>query len=86
METITCGRCGQEMEEQPVGLGKVHVCPEGCGVFLSRAHLGTLSEAETDWHNNYSQRTAPMPRITPDMIAPPAVTKRARSWVETLFR
>lgn len=73
------------MEERLVGLGRVNLCPDGHGVFLSRADLGTLAEAENDWHNNYSQRTAPMPRITPDMVAPPRVTKRARSWVETLF-
>lgn len=85
MDTIACPVCGTTMEERPVGFGKVTACPDGHGVFLARTDLGTLSEAEIDWHNNSSQRTAPMPRITPDMVAPPKMTRRARSWVETLF-
>ena len=69
-----------------LGSGEVNVCPEGHGVFLDRAELGNLIEAETDWHRNASQHTAPMPRITPDMTAPPSGRTRARAWVETLFR
>ena len=52
---------------------------------LSRADLGVLVEAETDWHRNAGQHTAPMPRITADMTAPPSVGKQSRAWVETLF-
>ena len=74
------------METRALGSGQVSVCPEGHGVFLDRAELGNLIEAETDWHNNASQHTAPMPRITSDMSAPPSSRTRARAWVETLFR
>ena len=67
------------------GDGEVSRCPEGHGVFLSRADLGSLIEAEIDWHRNSSQHTAPMPRITADMQAPPAGPAPSRAWVETLF-
>lgn len=82
---LTCPRCGSEMEERTFGAGRVNVCPTGDGVFLDRADLGRLVEAENDWHDNASARTMPMPRITPDMVAPPARKMKARAWVETLF-
>ena len=63
----------------------VSQCPSGHGVFLARADLGALAEAETDWHRNAGQHTAPLPRITPDMTAPPSAAPQARAWVETLF-
>jgi Zn-finger nucleic acid-binding protein len=88
METMSCPRCGTEMVTRILGGaadGEVSVCPEGHGVFLARADLGSLIEAETDWHRNASQHTAPLPRITPDMVAPPASRAAARAWVETLF-
>ena len=85
METMTCPRCGNEMVERRVGATQVDACPEGHGVFLDRADLGALVEAESDWHRNATQHTAPLPRITPDMTAPPLAPKRARGWVETLF-
>lgn len=85
MESINCPLCSTPMEERAAGLGTVLSCPEGHGVFLKQSELGRLSEAETDWHNHSFQRTAPMPRITPDMVAPPRTAKRARSWVESLF-
>ena len=59
------------MESRALADGQVSQCPDGHGVFLSRADLGSLIEAETDWHRNASQHTAPMPRITADMTAPP---------------
>ena len=40
-------------------------------MFLERADLGSLIEAENDWHANRSADTAPLPRITADMTAPP---------------
>ena len=55
-------------------------------MFLARADLGMLVEAENDWHRNAGQHTAPLPRITADMTAPPAAGKVSRAWVETLFR
>lgn len=85
MESITCPQCGVEMTERTHGEAKVSVCPEGHGVFLARADLGLLVEAENDWHRNAGQHTAPLPRITADMTAPPTTGKVSRAWVETLF-
>lgn len=82
---MTCPRCGTEMEDRVVGSAAVSACPDGHGVFLAKADLGALIEAEEDWHRNASHHTAPMPRITADMTAPPAMAKRSRAWVETLF-
>ncbi len=67
------------------GDSEVNRCPEGHGIFLTRADLGSLIEAENDWHRNASHQTAPLPRITADMQAPPAPPKLSRAWVETLF-
>ena len=86
MDALTCPRCDSEMVTRPLGIGQVSRCPEGHGVFLERAELGNLIEAEGDWYNNASTHTAPLPRITPDMTAPPAGKAPARAWVETLFR
>ena len=86
MDALTCPRCDSAMVSRPLGSGQVSQCPEGHGVFLERAELGNLIEAETDWHRNAGQHTAPLPRITPDMTAPPAAKAPARAWVETLFR
>ena len=59
---------------------------EGCdSVFLERAALGALVEAENDWHAHRSTDTARLPRITPDMVAPP-VQPKARSYVDSLFQ
>jgi Zn-finger nucleic acid-binding protein len=85
MDALTCPRCGAEMVSRPLADGEVSQCPDGHGVFLSRADLGSLIESETDWHRNASQHTAPLPRITADMTAPPSGQARARAWVETLF-
>lgn len=85
MEPLTCPRCGAEMASRVLADGEINQCPDGHGVFLSRADLGSLIEAEIDWHRNASQHTAPMPRITADMTAPPAARPPARAWVETLF-
>ena len=68
MENLTCPRCGAEMVTRTLagsaGEGDVSQCPEGHGVFLSRADLGSLIEAENDWHRNATQQTAPIPKIT----------------------
>ena len=89
MENLTCPRCGTEMVTRPLagsaGEGDVSQCPEGHGVFLSRADLGSLIEAENDWHRTATQQTAPIPKITADMQAPPSSRTPARAWVETLF-
>jgi uncharacterized protein len=85
METLNCPKCGTEMTLRMRAYSEVHQCPEGHGVFLERADLGTLIEAETDWHARSVQDTAQLPRITGDMTAPPVAPKRARAWIETLF-
>lgn len=72
-----------------LGEGTVHACPDGHGVFLARADLGALVEAENTWHRHAAQHTSPMPRITSDMTAPPTGSPTgkapAQAWVETLF-
>jgi hypothetical protein len=68
-----------------LGEGEVSQCPDGHGVFLARADLGALIESESDWHRHAGQHTAPMPRITADMAAPPVGKAPPRAWVETLF-
>ena len=70
MESLTCPQCGVEMEQRQLVGASVSQCPDGHGVFLARADLGVLVEAENDWHRNASQQTAPIPRITPDMQTP----------------
>ena len=55
------------------------------GVFLDRADLGQLVEAENDWHAHGCTDTAQLPRITADMSAPPP-RSRARSYLDSLFR
>jgi Zn-finger nucleic acid-binding protein len=67
--------------------GRVTVtqCPKGHGVFLERADLGNLIDAETQWHRHDSHQTQPLPRITADMTVPPPTVTRARAFVETLF-
>jgi hypothetical protein len=54
-------------------------------VFLERADLGNLVEAEIDWHRNTGPKTEPLPRITADMTFPPPSRPSARSYIETLF-
>ena len=84
-ESLNCPKCGTEMERRAKGMVDVAQCPEGHGVFLDRAELFSLAEAEIDWHSRSVQDTATFPRITSDMTAPPVIPKQARSWVETLF-
>ncbi|WP_235736014.1 TFIIB-type zinc ribbon-containing protein [Nocardioides alcanivorans] len=86
METMTCPRCGTQMEERNAGRGQVLRCPDGHGVFLDRASLGDLIDAEVAWHQHADARhTAPLPRITADMTAPPAYPVAAPAWVASLF-
>ena len=82
---LTCPVCQTTMEARPLGAGGVSSCPQGHGVFLRRADLGSLIEAEQDWHRHAGQHTMPMPRITAEMTAPPAAKAPAQAWVETLF-
>jgi uncharacterized protein len=73
------------MEARTLGDGEFSQCPAGHGVFLARRDLGSLIQAENDWHIHAGQHTAPMPRITADMDVPPPTRPPARAWVETLF-
>lgn len=84
MAASNCPRCGTEMVTASRGVLTLTECPEGHGVFLDRADLGLLIEAESDWHRDRTQDTSRLPRITADMTAPPAPV-RPRAWVETLF-
>ena len=74
------------MDTRALGSASVSRCSSCSGIFLERADLGTLGEAENDWHRNAGAfHTEPLPRITADMAAPPPSKPRARSFIETLF-
>ncbi len=83
MDELTCPKCDGTMAERSQGRVTIRQCGSCQGVFLDRADLGNLVEAETDWHAHRSADTARLPRITADMQAPPPA--RARSYVDSLF-
>lgn len=86
MEALDCPVCGTEMTIKGQGHLNVRQCPDGHGVFLARADLGALIDAETDWHREGGGfHTAPLPRITADMTVPPPPPPKAPAWVATLF-
>ena len=66
---MTCPTCDGTMAERSHGRVTVRQCGSCQGVFLDRADLGSLVEAETDWHAHRSTDTARLPRITADMKA-----------------
>jgi Zn-finger nucleic acid-binding protein len=74
------------MAVRTFGHVSVRRCNDCSGVFLARADLGALIEAENDWHAFQSPNTATLPRITPGMTAPPSVPERSQAFLETLFR
>lgn len=84
MDEMTCPQCSGVMAERSAGRVTVRQCESCQGVFLARAELGSLVEAENDWHSHRSTDTARLPRITSDMSAPPPPAK-ARSYVDSLF-
>ncbi len=84
MDAMTCPKCAGTMAERSHDRVRIRQCESCQGVFLDRADLGSLVEAENDWHANRSTDTARLPRITPDMTAPPRAAK-ARSYVDSLF-
>ena len=86
MDELTCPQCQGTMAVRTFGHVSVRRCGECSGVFLSRADLGALIEAETDWHAFQSPNTATLPRITSDMSTPPVAPERSRAFVETLFK
>jgi Zn-finger nucleic acid-binding protein len=83
METMTCPACSGTMVERSHDRVRVRQCESCQGIFLTRADLGNLVEAENDWHAHRSHDTARLPRITPEMTTPPPA--RARSYVDSLF-
>jgi Zn-finger nucleic acid-binding protein len=85
MDEMTCPKCDGTMGERLHGRVHVRQCGSCQGVFLERAELGSMIEAENDWHAHRSTDTAQLPRITADMTAPPPPS-RARSYVDGLFR
>lgn len=85
MDEMTCPKCAGTMHPRQLGELQVARCAACSGIFLERAELGLLSEAENDWHRGSAPHTEPLPRITADMTAPPPSKPRARSFVETLF-
>ncbi len=85
MDTMTCPKCEGAMDERSHGRVRVRQCGSCQGVFLDRADLGSLIEAENDWHTHRSTDTAQLPRITADMTAPPR-SARASSYIDGLFR
>jgi Zn-finger nucleic acid-binding protein len=87
MDEMTCPQCQSPMNERRVGDVTVQQCTSCDGVFLARADLGALSEAESEWFRRRESGpvTQPMPKITADMTAPPPSRPAARSFLETLF-
>lgn len=85
MDDMTCPKCQGTMVERHLGEVPVFQCQACSGIFLERADLGALTEAELDWHRNSGPQTMPLPRITEDMPKPPAGRPTARSFIETLF-
>ena len=83
--SMTCPQCGSDMAERYLGDVTVHQCSSCQGVFLERAELANLVEAENDWHRDSGPLTQPLPRITADMTAPPPSRPTARAYIETLF-
>ena len=82
---MSCPQCQSTMSERSLGDVTIHQCTSCRGVFLARADLGNLIEAENDWHRDSGPKTQPLPRITVDMAAPPPSRQVARSYIETLF-
>ncbi len=73
------------MRSGSVGDVEVARC-EGCrGIFVPRSALGALTEAEIDFHAASGWATAPLPRITEDMTAPPPAPAAPRAYIATLF-
>jgi Zn-finger nucleic acid-binding protein len=85
MDEMTCPKCQSAMQMRKVGEVSVAQCSSCNGIFLERADLWNLTEAENDWHVDSGPKTQPMPRITADMTAPPPRSPKARSYIETLF-
>ncbi|MGA9750072.1 MAG: zf-TFIIB domain-containing protein [Nocardioides sp.] len=87
-DEMTCPKCQSALASRHVGDVTVHQCASCSGIFLERAELWNLIDAENDWHigRESGPVTQPLPRITADMTAPPpSSTKAARAYIEALF-
>jgi hypothetical protein len=85
MEDMSCPACQETMRSSAVGDVEIARC-EGCrGIFLPRNALGALTEAELDFHTGSGWATAPLPRITADMTAPPPTPSGPRAYIASLF-
>ena len=83
---MTCPQCQGQMDAHTYGEITARRC-QGCGgLFLSRADLGALVEAENDWHDHQSANTAALPRITDFSTPPPPAAPRSRSFLDALFK
>ncbi|HJR39779.1 MAG TPA: zf-TFIIB domain-containing protein [Nocardioidaceae bacterium] len=85
MDAMTCPKCQSAMSTRSLGGVSVSRCSSCHGIFLERADLGNMVEAENDFHQHSGPMTEPLPRITEDMTAPPPSRPRTRSYIETLF-
>ena len=85
MEEMTCPQCQSPMSPRALGDVTVHQCSSCQGIFLGRSHLGSLIEAENDWHRDSGPKTQPLPRITSDMAVPPPSRPVTRAYIELLF-
>ncbi|WP_310965019.1 TFIIB-type zinc ribbon-containing protein [Nocardioides terrisoli] len=83
---MTCPKCQGAMTRRPYADVTVAQCESCQGLFLDRADLGALVEAENDWHAHRSSHTQPMPRITADMTEPPPARPSSRSFLDSLFK
>jgi uncharacterized protein len=82
---MSCPKCDSAMNTRTLGDVTISQCPSCNGIFLDRADLGNLIEAENDWHMNSGPKTEPLPRITANMTAPPPGRPTTRAYIETLF-
>lgn len=86
MDEMTCPQCRSTMSPRSFNHADVLQC-DGCqGMFLPRASLASLVDAELSWHRHRSSHTMPIPKITEDMTAPPPKAPPAQSFLDTLFR
>lgn len=83
---MVCPQCAGPMRTHRLRELQVARCTSCSGIFLQRADLAALSEAENDWHRASGPQTEPVPRITADMVTPPPPgPPRATSFIQTLF-
>jgi Zn-finger nucleic acid-binding protein len=87
VESMTCPKCQSEMHAQSRAGVTFAQCTKCDGIFLDRTDRFELIEQENDWHTTRAPGTAPLPRITPDMAAPPKPPNErpSRSFIDALF-